>query len=373
MPALVNIRTVATPWCSRSTTIACGFNPLMGPPNAHHVFEGGRWRPNLPASRPPSSESEVSARVADAPPWSTCDSAGRLRLGRTGATRRNGWDSEKRVGVGGSGGEADDAPRPVDRAAGVPDPVVEATGAALPQLDHERRQAPAAPERGAGDLVDGGEGRLELGHPGLQRGPVGQWLGLRRGPRADLRASWPCGEVLVALDVGRVPDGADHTQLAVQLQPREQHRGLARRLELGALGRLVVGEEHEAALIGATRQEVAALREAMRVDGAEDEGMRFGAPCRDSFAVPAVPLLDGVGEDIGDVETGSLVLLADAGEVAHPMTVAPRMYPCSAGGMATVPSGWRNTSMIAAHTRGTASADPFSVLAICVPRWPATL
>jgi hypothetical protein len=38
-----------------------------------------------------------------------------------------------------------------------------------------------------------------------------------------------------------------------------------------------------------------------------------------------------------------------------------------------LPSGWRLFSMIAAHTRGTAIADPFNVCAICVPFSPADL
>ena len=49
------------------------------------------------------------------------------------------------------------------------------------------------------------------------------------------------------------------------------------------------------------------------------------------------------------------------------ITVWPRMYGCSTSGMATEPSAWRKFSTIAAHTRGTASAEPFSVWAISVP------
>ena len=45
----------------------------------------------------------------------------------------------------------------------------------------------------------------------------------------------------------------------------------------------------------------------------------------------------------------------------------PRVYGCSASGMAIEPSAWRQFSTIAAHTRGTASAEPFSVWAISVP------
>ena len=53
------------------------------------------------------------------------------------------------------------------------------------------------------------------------------------------------------------------------------------------------------------------------------------------------------------------------------MRSAPRMYGRSASGMTTEPSGWRWVSRIAAHTRGTAIAEPFSVWAISVPFWPA--
>ena len=49
------------------------------------------------------------------------------------------------------------------------------------------------------------------------------------------------------------------------------------------------------------------------------------------------------------------------------MAIAPRMYGWSTSGIGTDPSAWRKFSTIAAHTRGTASADPFSVWAISVP------
>ena len=49
------------------------------------------------------------------------------------------------------------------------------------------------------------------------------------------------------------------------------------------------------------------------------------------------------------------------------IVVAPRMYGCSASGISMVPSGWRYVSTSAAHTRGTARAEPFSVCRIAVP------
>ena len=50
-----------------------------------------------------------------------------------------------------------------------------------------------------------------------------------------------------------------------------------------------------------------------------------------------------------------------------PIVTAPRMYGWSTSGIETEPSDWRKFSTIAAHTRGTASAEPFSVWAISVP------
>ena len=99
----------------------------------------------------------------------------------------------------------------------------------------------------------------------------------------------------------------------------------------------------------------------------------FGStqPAETRLVVPEPPLVDGIGGEVGDVEARRLVVgardasCADCSSLIAPaITSAPRMYGRSAVGIATLPSGWRWFSTIAAHTRGTASAEPLSVLAM---------
>ena len=138
----------------------------------------------------------------------------------------------------------------------------------------------------------------------------------------------------------------------MQLQPGEQHRGTAGGGHLPALRRVVVGEEREAALVGAAQQDVARLRPTLLVDGAEHECVGFRAPGLARLAVPTLPLHHRVGVDIGHVEPSRLVVEAVTRQVGEragrrlgghrgPITVVPRMYCCSTCGTATVPSAWR--------------------------------
>ena len=143
--------------------------------------------------------------------------------------------------------------------------VVQPRRATLPELEAVWLQQPATPERGTRHLGVA-EGVRHLLDALLEPVAVGDGRRLRRRPRTDLRTTRTRREVLVALGVGHALDGADHAHLSMQLQPGEQHRRAALGGELLALGRLVVGEEREATLVGATHQQVPRLRPAVGVD-----------------------------------------------------------------------------------------------------------
>ena len=167
----------------------------------------------------------------------------------------------------------------------------------------------------------------------------------------------------------------------MQIEPGE-HRGRHWRLvELSALDAGVVRVEDEAVLIGLANEHDPGVGDAVGTDGGHRHGVGFGDTTVERVLMPAVPLHDRVTVDIGDVEPLRLVLLAPApqfgasigsGPVGHGRTTRsirsmPRMYGRSSSGTVTDPSGLRYVSMIAAHTRGTANAEPFSVCTNSVP------
>ncbi len=147
------------------------------------------------------------------------------------------------------------------------------------------------------------------------------------------------------------------------------------------LGAGVVGVEDEAALIGLPNEHDPGVRDPVGTDRGHRHGVRFGDTTVESILVPAVPLHDRVTVDIGDLEPLRLVLLAPTpqfgatigrrpvghGRTARSIRSIPRMYGRSTSGTVTDPSGLRYVSMIAAHTRGTASAEPFNVCTNSVP------
>ena len=138
---------------------------------------------------------------------------------------------------------------------------------------------------------------------------------------------------------------------------------------------VVVGEEREAALVGAAHEHDPGVGRAVGVDRAERHRVRFGHAHFERVGVPPLPLHHRVAVEVVDVEPGRLVLhppIADhvairpsiAGRVirhAGPIASMPRMYGRSTAGTTIEPSAWRWFSTIAAHTRGTASAEPLSV------------
>src|SRR5688500_5370190 len=95
-----------------------------------------------------------------------------------------------------SGGEALDHPGVAGAA--VAEAVVEAVGAALPELDHLGGEAVAAPEVGQGELAVREAGG-QLGDPPLQGGAVVDHPALGGGGRAELAARGARGEVGLAL------------------------------------------------------------------------------------------------------------------------------------------------------------------------------
>ena len=139
-------------------------------------------------------------------------------------------------------------------AALVAEPVVQPVETALPELERRRDDAVATPVLGAGDLVVVAPALDLLVDPGVERGPVGHHLALRRRPRALLAAARAGGEVGVGLGRGHPLDPALDPDLTLDLVPREHDGRDLRGVELDALAAGVVGEEREARFVVAPQQ-----------------------------------------------------------------------------------------------------------------------
>ena len=102
---------------------------------------------------------------------------------------------------------------------------------------------PSSAGRGHVDAVEAG---LDLGHPGLELGPIGQHRALGRGPRPDLAAAGPGGEVVVGHLGRRALGPTGHPHLATQDVPGEADRDRRVLVDLAALLAVVVREERRA-------------------------------------------------------------------------------------------------------------------------------
>ena len=162
----------------------------------------------------------------------------------------------------------------------------------------------------------------------------------------------------------------------MEIEPGEHGRRVGVGVELAALRALQVGVEDDRSVVDATSEHDPGVGMAVERDGGHGHRVRLRHAGSAGIGVPALPLRQRIGGDVGDVESRRLVLHPPRRElgldgVAHgSMTSAPRMYGRRTSGMMTDPPGSRQFSRIAAQTRGTASAEPLSVWAISVPFCP---
>src|SRR5664280_1569214 len=235
----------------------------------------------------------------------------------------------------GSGLEAGDAPPVAIR--GVPEPVVQAVVALLPELEGDRGDPHPAPPRGPRHGLSGVLG-LELLHPAVEGGTVldGPTLPGRMG--ADLAGVWPGGEVgvglLCASPVGRSLD----PHLAAQRLPVEQEGGMGVLGQLMALGAVVVGEERESIDAPGLEQHHAHRRTALGIGGGHGHGFGAGRHGRRPL-VPSTELDQRIGIDGAFVER--LLHFGHATTLASGRAVAP------ASGRAVAPASGRAVAQLA--------------------------
>ena len=137
------------------------------------------------------------------------------------------------------------------------------------------------------------------------------------------------------------------------------------------LGAGIVRVENDPTCRYITGKDDSGVRRSKLIDCRDGHCVRFADTSFARLFIPAVPLFDGVITEITAFETRSFILnsaIAQRHVRAYlEILVMPRMYGTSAFGTSTDPSARRKFSTMAAHTRGTASAEAFKVWAISVP------
>ena len=202
---------------------------------------------------------------------------------------------------------------------------MEAARPTLPELPLERHEPPATPVRRSRHVAVG-EALVERDRP-APRAPPG-----RRSPSL-------CGDAHAPSWLARGRE-AKYSSLSASADPLDRRRGrrtwrcrsshentadaTGRRVELAALGALVVREERR----GRVRRRV--RTSTIRASGTPSAStvatvIAFGSatPPSDGLVVPAVPLRDRVGVDVGDVEPGGLVLDAPSPQLGTRVGCGP--------------------------------------------------
>src|SRR5690606_32367351 len=185
-------------------------------------------------------------------------------------------------------------------AALVPLSFVQAVLRAVPELDRARDDAEAAPARRARHVAAFVFG-LELRQPRLEGRARVQRLRLPRGPRAQLAAARPAGEIGVGLGVIDDLDVAldPHLHAVAHPRPVEQQRGARIGLQFAALAPVQVGVEHEAARVAGLQQHGARGRATAGIGGGDGHrgGVRFaGGP---SLGEQQVEGVEDLGRQVG--------------------------------------------------------------------------
>jgi hypothetical protein len=156
----------------------------------------------------------------------------------------------------------------------VEEAVVQAGGAALPELDHLRDHPIAAPERGQGDLSVG-EFFLNLGELLHQEFARGDDFALVGNPGTDLRFTRARDEIFERLGGADFLYRALDDDLSLQRDPWEQQADAWVLFHLFRLAAAVVGKENEAVTVVVFQQYRPLIGHPVFVDGGQCHGVRF--------------------------------------------------------------------------------------------------
>lgn len=197
--------------------------------------------------------------------------------------------------------------------AGVSESIVEAVGTALPEFDFVGRETVTTPAFRHGDIVAGKLG-FEFAHALFKEAAVPDHGTLARSQRAETAAARAHFEVGFGFFATEFGDAARDVDLSLQLDPRKVQRGSRVVFKIGGLATLVAGEEAEAALIDALKEDDARGRLRVSADSGEDHGVGFADAGLEGLLEPFGELLKRVGIEITCVEARLRVFAAEIGE-----------------------------------------------------------
>lgn len=207
------------------------------------------------------------------------------------------------VAIGQAGGKAHPARSrretldpPAVAVAGIANAVVEAVGPALPELVAAWQDGVAAPMRRRLDEANAwrfGQTLKLLVQPRAVRDDVA----LRRDPSAQPRPLGPGLEVRPSRGSVNALYPAAHACLALQIRPVKDGGGAWIGSELTAFFTVVIGVEHELAIVERFGEDDAGRRFAVATAGCEREGVRLGEAGTDCVAEPLRELIVGIGRD----------------------------------------------------------------------------
>src|SRR5579875_3771684 len=173
----------------------------------------------------------------------------------------------------------------------VPEPVVHAVRAAVPELEGPGDQQVPAPELRKRHRLAlrpaGGHPRV----PVLQLAPRADHSGLPARPRRQLRPARPGAEVLRALGLRQPRHLALHDHLPVDRVPGEEQAGTGNGVQIASLPRRPVGVEAKALPVVTLEQDHPRARPARGRDRGEHHRGRLGQPRRDHVRHPPVELV----------------------------------------------------------------------------------
>lgn len=195
---------------------------------------------------------------------------------------------------------------------------MEAGGAALPELYEVRLHHVATPMWWAGYLLV-----LVLGFQlvvgGFQDIAGGDGTTLGGSPSAYPAAHRARVEVGIAFLSGELFNGAFYTYLALQLLPEEEEGDVGVGSYFAALGALIVGEEGEAPIINALKEDNAGMWPAIGAGRGEGHGIDFGDSGGDGLVEPMAEEAHGIGTGSLLIEGGEHVVLAYTSNIAAVM------------------------------------------------------
>ena len=195
----------------------------------------------------------------------------------------------------------------------VDDPVVEAVGPSLPELDAFRMYPEPSPVRRSGNRSVAVLGCPPL-HQGLQLGAIPQHAALWRRRGGDLRPPRPAGEVLVRLLGVQTLHRPLDPHLPVQLQPDDAQRGPPVDVDLPSLAALQVGVEGEPGRAVSLEQHHPGRRNAVAVRRGQRHGVRLGQTGLDGIGHPLLELADRIRIGIRHGQPPGPVILTQPGQ-----------------------------------------------------------